>query len=45
MITNIQSLTVTSKTNQSDWYFVPTMLNGTLGILIGLAIANILNWI
>ncbi len=45
MITRTQSLTVTSTINQSDWYFVPTMLNGILGIIIGLAIANFLNWI
>ncbi len=44
MITTTQSL-ATSKINQSDWYFVPTMLNGTLGIIIGLAIAPCLNLI
>ena len=45
MTTNTQSLTVTSKMNRSEWYFVPTMLNGTLGIIIGIVIANFLNWI
>ena len=45
MITTTQSLTVTPKINQSDWYFLPTMLNGTLGIMIGIAIANCLHWI
>ncbi len=45
MITRTQSLTVTSTINQSNWYFVPAMLHGILGIVIGLAIANLLNWI
>ncbi len=44
MITITESV-ATSKINQSDFYFIPTMLNGTLGIIIGLVIANFLNWI
>ena len=40
MIKTIQSLTVTSKINQSDWYFIPNMLSGTLGIMIGFVIAQ-----
>ena len=44
MITITESF-ATSQINQSDFYFIPTMLNGTLGIIIGLVIANFLNWI
>lgn len=40
MLNSIQSLTVTSKTKQSDWYFIPNMLSGTLGIMIGCVIAQ-----
>ena len=45
MINAIQSLTVTSKINQSDWYFIPNMLSGTLGIIIGFVIAQYLGLI
>jgi hypothetical protein len=28
-----------------DWYFLPSMLSGTAGIIIGLAIASVLGWV
>ncbi len=36
------------KTNtqyHSDWYFLPSMFSGTLGIIIGLAIASVFGWV
>jgi hypothetical protein len=32
----------TSQVKKSDWYFVTPTLSGTAGVLIGLAIANLL---
>jgi hypothetical protein len=34
-----------TKLKKSDWYFIPTTLSGTAGIIIGLAIANFLGWV
>jgi|GEM_PF-4163691 len=31
---------ITSQINQSNWYFLPNMLSGVLGIIIGFAIAQ-----
>jgi hypothetical protein len=31
--------------NQSNWYFVQPTLSGTVGVIIGFAIANYLGWI
>jgi hypothetical protein len=35
----------TSSHKYSDWYFLPSMLSGTAGIIIGLAIASVLGWV
>ena len=35
----------TSMQNSSDWYFLPSMFSGSAGIIIGLAIASIVNWV
>ena len=40
MLNNIQSFTVTSKTKESDWHFIPNLFSGTLGIIIGCVIAQ-----
>jgi hypothetical protein len=31
--------------HKSDWYFIPTTLSGTAGVIIGLAIAYNLGWV
>ena len=31
--------------NKSDWNFVPPMLSGTTGIIIGLVIASVIGWV
>ena len=35
----------TSITQNSDWYFLPSMFSGTAGIIIGLVIASVLGWV
>ena len=45
MITNIKSNQAFSQINYSDWAFLPNMLSGTAGIILGYAIASMLGWI
>ena len=35
----------TSTKLHSDWYFLPSMFSGTLGVIIGLTIASIFGWV
>ncbi|MDJ0636546.1 MAG: hypothetical protein QNJ34_25435 [Xenococcaceae cyanobacterium MO_188.B29] len=45
MITNIKSNQTFAQINHSDWAFLPNMLSGTAGIILGYAIAFLLGWI
>jgi hypothetical protein len=31
--------------HKSDWYFIPTTLSSTAGVIIGFVIANFLGWV
>jgi hypothetical protein len=35
----------TSMHNNSDWYFLPSMFSASAGIIIGLVIASVVNWV
>jgi hypothetical protein len=46
MMTRItQFKTSTSMHNSSDWYFLSPMFSGSAGIIIGLVIASVVNWV
>ena len=45
MIATIKSQPNSAKNRHSDWGFLPQMLSGTAGIIIGWAIALIIGWI
>ena len=45
MIAIIKSNQTSSHINHADWSFLPNMLSGVGGIIIGWAIAFILGWI
>ena len=45
MITNIKSNQACSQINHSDWAFLPNMLSGTAGIILGYVLASMLGWI
>ncbi len=45
MIATIKSQQNSAKIRHSDWDFLPKMLSGTAGMIIGWAIALILGWV
>jgi hypothetical protein len=46
MITRVtQFKTSTFMHNSSDWYFLSPMFSGSAGIIIGLIIASVANWV
>ena len=44
MMTTSKHLQVSTKHN-SDWYFLPSMFSGAVGIIIGGVIASIFGWV
>jgi hypothetical protein len=45
MMTTSKYFKSSSRTGHDDWCFLPSMLSGTLGMIIGLAIAFQLGWV
>ena len=45
MIATIKSRQTSTKTSHSNWDFLPTMLSGAGGMIIGWAIAFTLGWV
>ncbi|MBE9170863.1 hypothetical protein IQ238_26240 [Pleurocapsales cyanobacterium LEGE 06147] len=45
MMTTSKYCQTSSRIGHDDWCFLPSMLSGTLGIIIGLVIAFQLGWV
>jgi hypothetical protein len=45
MMTTSKYFKSSSRTGHDDWCFLPSMLSGTVGMIIGLAIASVFGWV